>query len=71
MKFTGGLFLLCIGFNTPNFAQHIYDARQSVLIQALVQENPAQIKLSWVLDTANGGYTIWRKSALDHAWTDS
>ena len=71
MKLTGSVFLLFCCLATPNNAQNIYDARQSVLIQAVVQDSPAQIKLNWVLDTANGGYTIWRKSKLDHAWVDS
>lgn len=52
-------------------AQDPYDARQSVILQATVQESPAQIKLSWVLDTANGGYTIWRKSIHEESWGDS
>lgn len=71
MKLSGSLFLLYFSLVNPIFSQNIYDARQSVLIQALVQDNPPQIKLSWVLDTANGGYTIWRKSAFNHIWTDS
>lgn len=52
-------------------AQNIYDARQSVIIQAEVQDDPPQITLSWVLDTLNGGYTIWRKAKDDTSWTDS
>lgn len=52
-------------------AQHLYDARQSILLQAVVEENPSRITLHWVLDTANGGYTIWRKSKYDLTWKDS
>ncbi|HRI01246.1 MAG TPA: hypothetical protein PK006_09370 [Saprospiraceae bacterium] len=52
-------------------AQDLYDARQSVIINADVQENPAQIKLSWLQDTANGGYTIWRKLINEEHWGDS
>ena len=52
-------------------AQNIFDARQTVILQAEVQETPPQIKLSWVRDTANGGYTIWRKKILDTVWGDS
>lgn len=71
MKLTGRIILLYCCLAAPISAQNIYDARQSVLVEALVQENPAQIGLSWVLDTANGGYAIWRKSTLDHVWMDS
>ncbi|MEZ4926404.1 MAG: T9SS type A sorting domain-containing protein [Saprospiraceae bacterium] len=49
-------------------AQGVYDARQSVILQASVQENPPIISLNWVMDTANGGYTIWRKGASDNSW---
>lgn len=52
-------------------AQNIYDARQSVILQSSIQENPPAILLSWVLDTANGGYTIWRKDPMDITWGDS
>lgn len=52
-------------------AQNIYDARQSVLLEAAVEDNPPAIALHWVLDTVNGGYTIWRKSLSDSFWVDS
>ena len=70
-KFYFILFLL-LNLN-PNSAdsQNIFDARQSVILQASVFENPPRITLSWVLDTANGGYTIWRKSKSDPYWVDS
>ena len=55
----------------PCFAQDIYDARQSVILEAIVQDDPPAITLQWVLDTANGGYTIWRKDKMDTAWSDS
>ncbi|MBK7694249.1 MAG: T9SS type A sorting domain-containing protein [Saprospiraceae bacterium] len=53
------------------YGQNIYDARQSVFLQAKLNENPPAITLNWVLDTANGGYTVWRKSKYDEIWTDS
>lgn len=52
-------------------AQNIFDARQSVILEASVQENPPRISFQWVLDTANGGYTIRRKSKEDLSWVDS
>ncbi len=52
-------------------AQNIFDARQSVMLEATVQADPPKIVLSWVLDTANGGYTIWRKAKSDAQWGDS
>ncbi|MFN0175495.1 MAG: hypothetical protein ACKVU0_12660 [Saprospiraceae bacterium] len=62
--------LLCLG-PLFSFAQNIYDARQSVILEAIVQENPPKVTLNWVLDTANGGYTIWRKAKEDTVWGDS
>ncbi len=53
------------------YAQNIYDARQSVILEASVQEIPPKVTLTWVLDTANGGYTIWRKAKEDVTWGDS
>jgi hypothetical protein len=63
-------FILCfvLGYGS---AQNVYDARQSVILQATVQENPPVIRLDWVLDTANGGYTIWRKAKEENYWRDS
>lgn len=63
-------FILCfvLGYGS---AQNVYDARQSVILQATVQENPPVIRLDWVLDTANGGYTIWRKAKEENFWRDS
>lgn len=52
-------------------AQDIFDARQTVILQAEVQETPPQIKLRWLIDTANGGYTIWRKKINEPSWADS
>lgn len=71
MKLIVSIFFIICCFESSIIAQNIFDARQSVIMQAVVQESPAQIKLNWVLDTANGGYTIWRKSSLDQVWVDS
>ncbi|MFN0213762.1 MAG: hypothetical protein ACKVT2_05860 [Saprospiraceae bacterium] len=54
-----------------SYAQNIFDARQSVILEASVQENPPKVTMNWVLDTANGGYTIWRKAKEDTVWGDS
>ncbi|MBK7428389.1 MAG: T9SS type A sorting domain-containing protein [Saprospiraceae bacterium] len=53
------------------FSQNIFDARQSVLLQATVQDDPPMIVLNWRVDTINGGYTIWRKVKDDLQWGDS
>ena len=60
-------YFLIINLNS----QQLYDARQSVLVQAVVKEDPPSITLNWVKDTANGGYTIWRKSKYEQSWRDS
>jgi hypothetical protein len=64
------LLMICLATGIAN-AQNVYDARQSVLLEAVVEDNPPAIVLHWVLDTANGGYTLWRKSLSDSVWTDS
>ena len=61
--------IFCLTFSVN--CQNIYDARQSVMLEATVQENPPRINLKWVADTANGGYTIWRKAKYDTSWGDS
>ncbi len=63
-------FLFLFGTFLLN-AQQVFDARQSVIMQAEVNENQAQIKLSWVFDPENGGYTIWRKTDDQIFWGDS
>lgn len=65
------LFLTLLLSTTFLASQNIFDARQSVIMEAVVQENPPQITLTWLLDTLNGGYTIWRKAKDDSSWTDS
>ena len=67
---SGFILLLCLLSNSV-FSQNIYDARQSVILEASVQNDPPLIVLNWVADTANGGYTIWRKALTDQAWGDS
>ncbi|MBK8371586.1 MAG: T9SS type A sorting domain-containing protein [Saprospiraceae bacterium] len=61
------VFLSCLHIS----AQNIYDARQSVILQATVQVNPPGLVLSWLPDAANGGYKIWRKGKYDLSWGDS
>ncbi|MBL7798147.1 MAG: hypothetical protein JNJ90_16765 [Saprospiraceae bacterium] len=71
MKISAALSALLYLLPLMSFAQHLYDARQSVILEASVQENPPAVRLNWVPDTANGGYTIWRKAKEDAAWGDS
>lgn len=52
-------------------AQQLFDARQSVIMQAEVNENQSYIKLTWVFDPENGGFTIWRKTDGQNFWGDS
>ncbi len=51
--------------------QNLYDGRLSVIAEASIQETPPQIQLTWVADTANLGYTIYRKFRDDTAWGDT
>ncbi|NOT36597.1 MAG: T9SS type A sorting domain-containing protein [Saprospiraceae bacterium] len=71
MKLRVGSAVILLFLIANLLSQQIYDARQSILVQATVQENPPRIILNWVRDTANGGYTICRKSKYDRSWTDS
>lgn len=64
------LFVLCLRIPIGQ-SQNVFDARQTVILEASVEENPPKISFQWVLDTANGGYTIWRKSKDDLTWVDS
>ncbi|HLP92948.1 MAG TPA: T9SS type A sorting domain-containing protein [Saprospiraceae bacterium] len=67
-----GIILALFGLGTSLLhAQDIIDARQSVILEAEVQESPPRITLKWVLDTNNGGYTIRRKAKSDPIWVDS
>ena len=67
---SGFILLLCLLSNSV-FSQNIFDARQSVILEATMQHDPPLIVLNWVADTANGGYTIWRKALTDQVWGDS
>lgn len=49
-------------------AQNPNDSKQSVMIQAEVQETPPQIRLRWFRDTLNGGYTVYRKAKNATVW---
>lgn len=71
MKLIGLSFLVFCFLDSILVGQDLNDARQSVIMNATVQDSPTQIKLSWKLDTANGGYTIWRKSINEENWGDS
>ncbi len=71
-SFRSSILILTLFFVTGSgHAQNIFDARQSVILQATVQDDPPIVFLSWVLDTANGGYTVWRKGKDDVVWVDS
>ncbi|MDZ4748695.1 MAG: T9SS type A sorting domain-containing protein [Saprospiraceae bacterium] len=66
------VFMMLIWFGyTSGHTQNIYDARQSVILEASIQDNPPVIIVNWLADTANGGYTIWRKAITDQSWGDS
>lgn len=52
-------------------AQNANDAKQSVIIQAAIQESPPRITLNWVADTQNSGYTIHRKAKTANSWGSS
>ena len=52
-------------------AQNLYDGRQSVILEAAIQESPPQIQLTWVADTANLGYTVYRKFKDETSWGDT
>lgn len=41
---------------------------QSVMLEAEVSENPAEIELSWLGDNKGGNWVIYRKKANDQAW---
>lgn len=71
MKTVLSCFLMLLSSLYMLSSQNIYDARQSVIIEAEVQDFPPMITLKWILDTLNGGYTIWRKAKDDLLWTDS
>lgn len=62
------LFFLLFLTNFLSYGQDVYEKRQSVILEASIQQNPPRITLHWVLDTANGGYTIWRKAKEDANW---
>lgn len=49
-------------------AQNANDSKQSVILQAEIQEDPAQIRLRWFRDTLNSGYTIYRKARNATVW---
>ena len=50
MKFSSALLAICCCAPLYSSAQNIFDARQSVILEASIQENPANITLNWVLD---------------------
>ncbi|MCB0695469.1 MAG: PKD domain-containing protein [Saprospiraceae bacterium] len=52
-------------------AQNANDAKQSVIIQAEIQESPPRITLNWVADPQNSGYTIHRKAKTANGWGSS
>ncbi|MBK9271495.1 MAG: T9SS type A sorting domain-containing protein [Saprospiraceae bacterium] len=52
-------------------AQNIHDAKQSVIIEAQIQEQPAIIRLKWLQDTGHLGYRIYRKEKDVQTWGDS
>lgn len=60
------LLLVLLGSTLP--AQVAVDKKQSVMIEAEIQENPPRITLKWAEDLENSGYTIYRKSKGAQSW---
>lgn len=65
------IFIICCSYHIGLIAQNIHDAKQSVIIEAQVQENPTTIKLKWLKDTSNLGYRVYRKEKDVQVWGDS
>jgi PKD repeat protein len=65
------LFFILVLSSVHVSSQNIYDARQSVMVEASVVLNPPVIVLKWVKDSSNGGYKIWRKKKHEQIWGDS
>jgi len=66
------VFIICCSYNFNGLnAQNIHDAKQSVIIEAQIQESPASIKLKWLKDTSNLGYLVYRKEKDALSWGDS
>lgn len=51
--------------------QTVFDNQIAVQIQAEARTNPPGIILTWVNDTTNLGYTLYRKEKNDLAWGDT
>lgn len=64
-------FLLLTGIPSVLLCQNKFDARGAVILEATIQEAPPQIQLTWVKDTVNLGYTIYRKFRDDQVWSDT
>ncbi|MCF8239135.1 MAG: PKD domain-containing protein [Saprospiraceae bacterium] len=52
-------------------AQNANDAKQSVIIQTEIQNNPPQITLKWAEDLQNSGYSIYRKGKNNISWASA
>lgn len=63
--------LLWISLTTSMFCQNYFDALHSVILEAAIQEVPPRIQLTWVADTTNVGYTVYRKFRDDTVWSDT
>jgi len=55
-------------FAFSSWGQAAVDKKQSVMVYADVQEDPAQITLRWVQDLENSGFTIYRKFRNATSW---
>ncbi len=64
------LLLLCL-FSVEVWGQTVYDNQIAVQIQAEAQTDPPGILLTWVNDTTNLGYTLYRKKKNDLVWGDT
>lgn len=59
------------GIPSVLLCQNKFDARGAVILEATIQEFPPHIQLTWVKDTVNLGYTIYRKFRDDQVWSDT
>lgn len=64
------LLVLCL-FTMEMVGQTVYDNQIAVQIQAEAKTDPPGIVLTWVNDTTNLGYTLYRKEKDDLVWGDT
>jgi PKD repeat protein len=67
MRLTALLLFLLL-YTVSCFGQVIHDIRQSVMIEAVIQTDPAQITLQWMEDPEATAYTIFRRPVQVFSW---